>query len=82
MQSAWQIQVHETGRLLWDSGRVNLEQSTHVPYGGPPLRSRQRCNWRVRVWTGSVTVSAWSRAANWETGLLQTADWQADWIDP
>lgn len=82
MQSAWQIQVHEDGALLWDSGRVKSDQSTHVPYGGPPLRSRQRCHWRVRVWTGSVSVSAWSRAASWETGLLQSADWQADWIDP
>ncbi|MCY4021862.1 MAG: glycoside hydrolase family 78 protein [Anaerolineaceae bacterium] len=82
MQSAWQIQVHEEGVLLWDSGRVKSGQSTHVSYGGPPLRSRQRCNWRVRVWTGSVAVSAWSRAASWETGLMQTADWQADWIDP
>lgn len=82
MQTAWQVRVHEDGRLLWDSGRVNSDQSTHVPYGGPPLRSRQRCSWRARVWTGSVSVSAWSRAAGWETGLLQEEDWQADWIDP
>ncbi len=82
LQAAWQIQVHEKGKLLWDSGKVCSDQSTHVPYAGPPLRSRQRCHWRVRVWTGSASLSAWSRAASWETGLLQPDDWQAAWIDP
>ena len=82
LQRAWQVQVHEGGNLLWDSGKVNSEQSTLVPYGGPPLRSRQRCDWRVRVWAGSSELSPWSRAASWETGLLRADDWQADWIDP
>ena len=82
LQRAWQIQVHQDGKLLWDSGKVNSDQSTLVPYGGPPLRSRQRCDWRVRVWAGSSELSPWSRAAKWETGLLQADDWQADWIDP
>ncbi len=35
---------------LWDSGRVRSRQSTHVDYGGKPLRSAQRVYWKVCVW--------------------------------
>ncbi|MCA9987791.1 MAG: alpha-L-rhamnosidase N-terminal domain-containing protein, partial [Anaerolineales bacterium] len=64
---------------LWDSGRVESDQSLHVPYAGPELASRQRVYWRVLVWdeTGQCLESepAW-----FEMGLLSPADWQADWI--
>ena len=35
---------------VWQSGRVSLEQSVHIPYGGPALQSNQRYAWQVRVW--------------------------------
>lgn len=66
--------------LLWDSGKVETDQSTHVVYSGPALLARQRVYWKVRVWneTGEVAESgpAW-----WEMGLLGS-NWQADWITP
>ncbi len=65
--------------LLWDSGAIPSDQSLHVPYGGPALASGQRAYWKVRVWDeagGEVeSASAW-----WEMGLLEQADWKADWI--
>ncbi len=36
--------------LLWDSGKIETDQSVHVPYGGPALASGQRVHWKVRVW--------------------------------
>jgi alpha-L-rhamnosidase len=64
---------------LWDSGRIESDQSVHVPYDGQPLRSRQRVCWQVTAWdeTGNASQSdiAW-----FETGLLQAADWRAQWI--
>ena len=45
---------------LWDSGEVASDQCIHVPYAGTPLRSRQRCYWKVQ------TCSEWSDAAWWE----------------
>ena len=70
----------EEGRAdLWDSGRVESDESVLVPYGGTRLRSRARCWWRVHVWdeTGTECVSepAW-----WEMGLLRASDWKAQWI--
>jgi alpha-L-rhamnosidase len=37
-------------RLLWDSGRVEGDDSLHVEYDGPPLQSSTRYYWRVAVW--------------------------------
>ena len=47
-QTAYQIQADDGA--LWDTGKVQSSQSTHVPYAGPALTSGQRVTWRVRVW--------------------------------
>ncbi|MDQ2921730.1 MAG: glycoside hydrolase family 78 protein, partial [Acidobacteriota bacterium] len=89
VQSAYQVQVARTegelrgGRnLLWDSGKVNSDESIHRVYEGPPLQSAQRYYWRVRVWDERGEASSWSEAAYWEMGLLEASDWQTSWIEP
>ncbi len=72
-QTAYQIVVDG----LWDSGRVESDETVNIPYAGPPLASRQRVTWRVRVWPGG----RWSQPATWEMGLLRPEDWTAKWID-
>lgn len=86
-QSAYQILVASTAaRLkanegdLWDTGKVFSDQTLQVPYGGPALRSGQRCYWKVRVWDQDNRPSPYSEAAFWEMGLLSPADWQGRWI--
>jgi alpha-L-rhamnosidase len=81
-QTAYQVLVASSpdGPFdLWDSGRVESDQSVDVVYAGAPLASRLRAHWRVRVWdeTGTMAESAptW-----WETGLLARNDWQGAWI--
>jgi alpha-L-rhamnosidase len=88
-QTAYQIAAADDAAALennahmrWDSGRVESDASIHVPYGGPELRSGERCAWRVRIWDETGAVSPWSEAAWWEMGLLSVADWQAAWITP
>ncbi len=85
-QTAYQIQVaaaRETllaGRAdLWDSGRVEGDIMA-VPYGGQPLASRARCDWRVRVWDEAGQPGDWSEPAVFEMALLTPADWQSRWI--
>ena len=86
-QTAYQIQV--AGSLqnldwdkpdIWDSGKVPSEENIHRAYAGSPLRSRQRCCWRVRTWNLDDQPSPWSQVAWWEMGLLRSEDWQASWI--
>ncbi len=87
VQTAYQIRVAEgeadlAASPIWDSGRVESDQSIHVAYAGPSLASGQRYYWQVRIWDGDGTASAWSAPAFWEMGLLDTSDWQASWISP
>lgn len=88
MQTGYQIRVaadvgaltHGTG-MIWDSKKVRSDQSTQVPYAGPPLHSRNRYYWQVRVWDEADRASAWSAPAWWEMALLQPSDWSAQWIE-
>jgi alpha-L-rhamnosidase len=65
--------------LLWDSGRVESDQSVHVEYAGPVLASGQRVYWRVIVWDDAGN-QAESEPAWWEMGLLERAAWHGRWI--
>ncbi|HEV2066210.1 MAG TPA: alpha-L-rhamnosidase N-terminal domain-containing protein, partial [Thermomicrobiales bacterium] len=65
---------------LWDSGRVESDQTAQIVYAGTPLLVRQRAWWKVRSWNQDDVPSAWSEAAHWEAGLLQPAHWKARWL--
>jgi alpha-L-rhamnosidase len=86
-QTAYQILVAGTAANLkagygdlWDSGRVNSDQSVQVDYAGKPLASNARCFWKVRVWDQDGNASDWSKPALWTMGILQPSDWHARWI--
>ncbi len=88
-QSAYQIRVARNERdlragnnLVWDSAKVNSDESVHRAYEGPALQSGQRYYWQVRMWDANGKASDWSDMAFWEMGLLNAADWQANWIEP
>ena len=69
---------------LWDSGRVESDRTLWVPYDGRPLRTGQRCYWKVRAWEASrpETPSPWSEPGRWVMGVVDPADWRAHWIGP
>ena len=87
-QTAYQIVIENAnpGDVLglefkpWDSGKVLSSQSIHVEYGGPPLHSRQRVTWCVRVWDEQDEPTDFSAPARWEMGLLSRTDWLGYWI--
>ena len=65
---------------LWDSGKVDSDESLNLVYAGKALRSSQRCWWKVRVWDQDGHPSEWSAPAVWSMGFLQVDDWKAQWI--
>ncbi|GAA3526344.1 family 78 glycoside hydrolase catalytic domain [Amycolatopsis ultiminotia] len=82
-QSAYEIAVSTTpdGKAgVWDSGEVRSAQSFDVEYAGPPLQSRTRYFWRVRVWDAAGTASQWSATAWFETAFLTPGEFHGDWI--
>src|SRR5688572_15833648 len=76
VQTAYQILVDD----LWDSGKVESDQSIHVEYDGPTLRSRQQCVWHVRTWDADAVPTDWGGPAVFEMGLLDRSDWVGRWI--
>jgi alpha-L-rhamnosidase len=90
-QTAFRVQVAESRaalreggeHLLWDTGKVESDRSTHHAYaGGPALQSRERYHWRVKVWDEDGHATGWSAPRWWEMGLLAPSDWSAEWIEP
>ena len=89
-QTAYQVLVASTEELLaadkgdlWDSGKVLSPESAQIEYAGQTLPSRTSGFWKVRIWDRDGKPSAWSQSASWSMGLLNPADWTAQWIsDP
>lgn len=70
----------EQGNVVWDSGKVNGNQMTHIVYGGRKLLSRDHIVWKVKLWDENGQEGDWSEEAYFEMGLLQPSDWHAKWI--
>ncbi|PYU79656.1 MAG: rhamnosidase, partial [Acidobacteria bacterium] len=86
-QTAYEIQVASNPALLgagkpdvWDSGRVESDQSAGVSYAGPALIAEKRYFWRVKVWDKDGKPYPASDASWWETGLLDAREWRGKWI--
>jgi alpha-L-rhamnosidase len=88
-QTAYQILVASSAKLLdqdngdlWNSGKVASDESSQIVYAGDPLVSRENCFWKIRTWDRDGKAGDWSPSAHWSMGLLQPADWSAQWICP
>ncbi|WP_167617963.1 glycoside hydrolase family 78 protein [Maribellus sediminis] len=86
LQTAYQIRVAGSEKalngkkLIWDSGKIESDQSVNVVYNGPAIKSMERVWWQVRVWDNKNELSKWSEPAYWEMGILEPAQWTASWI--
>ncbi|MEO5317526.1 family 78 glycoside hydrolase catalytic domain [Arthrobacter sp. CC3] len=81
-QTAYQLSTSNG----WDTGRVDSEVHSFVPYRGLDLGSRDRFDWKVRTWNvaadGTEVQSGWAEPMAVELGLLHPDDWSARWIGP
>jgi alpha-L-rhamnosidase len=83
-QAAYRIAVTTRGSgkktVLWDSGKVNSDESSQIEYAGPALDVSTEAEWRVTVWDDSGKMSTSRESAYWEKGLANASDWHAKWI--
>jgi len=87
-QSAYRITVASSREHLdaghpdlWDSGRVESDDTTLIPYAGAPLASSQRVFWRVATWDRDGRAADAGATGTWTMGLLAPGDWRASWIE-
>jgi len=82
-QAAYEIECYGgDGQLRCQTGRVESDQSVLVAWPFEPLQSLEQLSVRVRVWGNDGQISAWSQSEVLEAGLLQPADWSANFISP
>ena len=78
-QTAYRLVVKAGDELLMDSGKVNSDAMTHVPYVGRALKSGEHICWQVKLWDEEDSEGEWSES--WfEMGLLEASDWKGKWI--
>ena len=82
-QQAYRVRVatdEQMTALVWDTGRVESDQSVLLPYAGKPLASRTLYHVNVQVWLDNGETA--SAQTTFETAFLHWTDWQAQWITP
>jgi len=86
MQTAYSIKVasdekFSTSKIVWQSGKVESDESLLQLYKGSDLKSGQRYFWQVKIWDNKGKESKWSTPAFFEMGLLSPSEWKAKWIE-
>ncbi len=64
---------------LWDSGKIESGETIQHEYAGQDLKSAQKYFWKVIVWDGAG-IEHESQISRFETAILDSAEWKADWI--
>ena len=77
-QTAYEVRTEKNGMPDWNSGKVETASIACI-YDGS-LSSRDRVQWRVRLYDENGNAGEWSEWNYFEMGLLQPEDWTAKWI--
>ena len=79
-QAAYRLTVWQGTVPVWDSGRVETDDTIQQVYAGAALEPHKRYTWQVECWS-EAGDHAVSDEAHWRTGYLGKP-WTAAWISP
>ena len=79
-QTAYEIEAESDGDCFWNSGKVLTDQMNAIM--GKPAESRQKIEWKVRLWDENGSVGEWSEPAVFEIGIVDKSLFCAKWINP
>ena len=87
-QSAYQVLVASSEDIIkkgqgdiWDSGKVDSDQSDYVKFSGAALKSKTTYYWKVKIWDEQGVETEFSEPATFEMGMMNPDDWQSTWIE-
>lgn len=78
LQTAYRIIVKRNDDILWDSGKKESSQSVLVEYAGEKLLPMTEYAVEIMVWDNQD--EAHQDKTGFETGLLDSGSWRAQWI--
>lgn len=78
MQKAYRIQVIRDGKMTWDSGLVENDVSTFVPYEGPETEAFAEYLAQVSVWDSDGELH--QSTITFETGMKSEDHFAGQWI--
>jgi len=70
---------------IWDSGKINSDESVSVPYSGESLKENSSYWWKVRTWDQNGIESDYSIPQKFNTGVFSGAErkWpgESHWVE-
>lgn len=78
MQTAYRIIVKNDGKIVWDTKKVESDQSIHVIYDGNELLPQSIYQVEITVWDNHENQAKIS--GSFETGLLDSNNFTGKWI--
>lgn len=81
-QTAYELKVLSGSKTVWNSGKVNSDQSVFVEYAGKALEAGKKYTWQVKVYDQNGKAGAWSEPAFFRMGMISKNNWKAQWIIP
>ena len=80
-QTAYRIiALDDTGKELWDSGKIESDRMHLITWQGKKLESRMHVIWQVQLWDEKGNPGDLSEKAEFEMGLISGIDWVSKWI--
>lgn len=81
-QSAYKIVVlnEASNEVVWDSDKVESNQTYDIVYAGDRLESHTKYKWNVEVWDENNQYIGKSGDAYFETAFMSEDEWEAEWI--
>ncbi len=80
IQKSYRLYVKDSQEdFVWDSGWVESDENTFIPYEGEKLRSREKYHWTVEVRNNYGETA--DSTAYFETAFLDRNEWTAVWAE-
>lgn len=73
--------LSESAADIWNSEKVDSDQSAFIKYKGAPLEAMTTYFWKVKIWDETNSESSWSEIQEFEMGLINDTNWgKSKWI--
>lgn len=72
--------IEEDNGDMWNTGKVESDNSINIEYEGDTLKSGERYYWKVCAWDENDQLSQWSEVSAFQMGFLTDDEWEGEWI--